>query len=82
MRKVIQPRKEIHQDCSGALIHFENLSLNRSAEITTSHGEKTKGWIPLIISGMGDGVIKAVFLPKRIGSILVIFPVSCVSSDY
>lgn len=80
MHKVIYYKKKIHQDCPGALIHFEILSFQPSAKITTSHEKKT-GRIPLIITQMREGVIKAVFLPRRFGSILIILPVSCVSSD-
>lgn len=64
-------------------MRFENLSLNWSAKITTDHEKQTKDWIPLIITQMGDGTDKGrLFLPERIGSILTIFPVSCMSSDY
>lgn len=84
MHKVILPRKE---NPPGLFWSIDSLwkfepEPGVQTEITTSHRKKTKGWIPSIISGMGDGVIKAVFLPKRIGSILMIFPVLCVSSDY
>lgn len=41
------------------MIHFENLIWKQSAKITTSHERKTEGWILLIITETGNGMIKA-----------------------